>query len=124
MVAAAYDELPLEACGLLGGTPDGTVSSFVRCANADRSSRTYAIDGRQLLAAERRFEADGLEVVGVVHSHTHTPPYPSPTDVERAALLGAWRFVIVSLAAPEPETRCYRIEGGAVTEEPITLVGR
>ena len=26
----------------------------------------------------------GFEVVGVMHSHTHTTAYPSPTDVERS----------------------------------------
>jgi len=65
----------------------------------------------------------GQEIVGVMHSHTHTDAYPSPTDVERAALLGDWHFLIVSLRHAEAQARCYRITEGNVTEEPIDLLG-
>ncbi len=135
LVAHAYDGLPDEACGLLGGRPDpfgsgpnagmhATVERFVPTANADHSARTYSIDGSELLRAERQLEADGLELVGVVHSHTHTEAYPSPTDISRAELLADWHFVIVSLKAPEASARSYRIIDGSVDEEPIILVDR
>ena len=125
MVAHSLDCLPEEACGLLGGRPDGTVEVFRPCANADRSARTYAIDGLDLLRFERELEAgaEGLQVLGVVHSHTHTDAYPSPTDVERAALLGDWHFLIVSLRHAEPVGRSYRIVDGAIVEEPIVVAG-
>jgi proteasome lid subunit RPN8/RPN11 len=121
MVGHSLDHLPEEACGLLGGSPDGSVETFQPCPNADRSARTYAIDSLELLRFERALEGEGLEVLGVMHSHTHTDAYPSPTDVERAALLGDWHFVILSLRHPEPVARSYRIVGGEVTEEPIVL---
>lgn len=123
MVGHSLDCLPEEACGLLGGRADGTVEVFRPCVNADRSARTYAIDGLDLLRFERELEAraDGLEIVGVVHSHTHTDAYPSPTDVERAEHLAAWHFLIVSLRHPEPVARSYRIVEGAVVEEPIVV---
>src|SRR5688500_12016492 len=86
MIGHAYDGLPGEACGLLIGRflPWPEAGHFRPCRNADESSRTYSIDGRELLAGEKEAEADGLEVVGVMHSHTHTTAYPSPTDVERS----------------------------------------
>lgn len=123
MVGHSFDCLPEEACGLLGGTPDGWVERFWPCANVDRSARTYALDGREILRFERILddEGDGLTILGVMHSHTHTDAYPSPTDVERAALLGDWHFLIVSLRHAEPVARSYRIVGGEVGEEPITL---
>ena len=40
---------------------------------------------RALLYVDRRMRAEGLDVIGVVHSHTHTDAYPSPTDVAAAA---------------------------------------
>lgn len=123
MVAHSFACLPEEACGLLSGLPEGPVERFWPCPNADRSARTYAMDGRDLLAVERALDDDGegAEILGVMHSHTHTDPYPSPTDVERAALLGDWHFLIVSLHHPEPEARSYRISDGDVVEEPIVL---
>ncbi len=125
MVAHSYRCLPEEACGLLSGSPGGPVERFWPCANADRSARTYAIDGRELLAVEQALddEGEGGEILGVVHSHTHTDAYPSPTDVERAALLGGWHFLIVSLRHAEPQARSYLIAEGEVAEEPIVLSG-
>lgn len=123
MVGHSLDCLPEEACGLLGGRPDGIVEVFRPCANADRSARTYAIDGLDLLRFERELEIGGedLEILGVMHSHTHTDAYPSPTDVERAALLGDWHFLIVSLRHPEPVARSYRIGDGEIVEEAIVV---
>ena len=84
MIAHAHAGFPDEACGLLGGTPEGTGELFVPTTNADASSRTFTIDGPEQVRAERQIEDAGLELIGVVHSHTHTDAYPSPTDVAQA----------------------------------------
>lgn len=124
MIGHSLDRLPEEACGLLAGRADGSVDRFFPCTNTDASARTYSMDGREILSFERALEAEGLGlgIVGVMHSHTHTDAYPSPTDVERAALLGDWHFLILSLRQPEPVARSYRIIEGEVAEEPIVFV--
>ncbi len=119
MIGRAYDGYPLEACGLLVGS-GSTVHRFVPCTNADASARVYSIPGVELLRAERAAEDDGLAVIGVFHSHTHSEPYPSPTDIGQAPDPD-WHYVIVSLKRDAPETRSYRIVAGAVTEEPIAV---
>ena len=127
MVGHAYDGLPDEACGLLGGRPGRDhVEAFVACRNADASSRTYSIGPDGWEAADEVFDPAGLEVIGVMHSHTHTDAYPSPTDVEKAdnPLLAGWHYIIVSLRDPEPVLRSYRIEGGNIAEEPVVLLGQ
>lgn len=122
LVAQALDEAPLECCGLLAGDPaTGVVARYVRCANAAASARVYTVEPRDQLRATRAAEDDGLDVIGVVHSHTHTPPYPSATDV-RQAPDPTWHYVIVSLADAEPSVRAYRIEAGTVEEEAIDVV--
>jgi proteasome lid subunit RPN8/RPN11 len=105
MVAAAYAAYPLEACGLLVGR-DRDVHRFVPCTNEAASAKVYAIPGRELLRAERAAEDDGLAIIGVFHSHTHSEPYPSPTDLAQAAD-PTWHYVIVSLKRESPEARCY-----------------
>lgn len=119
LVAHAYDALPLEACGLLTGIGD-RATRYVRCDNVARSAKVYELDPRQHLRAEREAEDRGEEVIGVVHSHTHTDPYPSPTDVGAAPDPG-WHYVIVSLRDEAPMTRSYRIVGSVVDEERITV---
>ena len=123
IVGHAFACLPEEACGLLVGTvATGEVVRFVPCRNVAASSKVYELDGRDLLRTERAAEEEGLEVVGVVHSHTHTEAYPSPTDVAQAPD-PTWRYVIVSLKRDDPSTRAYRIVDGVVTEEPIVVPG-
>jgi len=58
-----------------------------------------------------------------MHSHTHTAPYPSPTDVAEAPD-PAWHYVIVSLGEEAPTLRSFRIVGDRVTEEPVTTLQR
>ena len=54
------------------------------------------------------------------HSHTHTDPYPSPTDV-RQAVDPDWWYPIVSLRAGEPMLRAYQIVDGQITERQVEL---
>jgi [CysO sulfur-carrier protein]-S-L-cysteine hydrolase len=119
MVALAYTAYPEEACGLLGGDPaTGEVAVFYPCRNAAASARVYEIDPRDHLRADRDASDRGLEIIGVMHSHTHTEPYPSPTDVAQAPDPG-WHYVIVSLKRESPELRSYYIVDDTITEEPV-----
>lgn len=119
MVAHAYDGYPLEACGLLAGDPvTGTVRAFYPCENAAASARVYTVAPRDHLRAEMDAEDHGWELIGVMHSHTHTDAYPSPTDVA-AAPDPSWHYVIVSLRTDAPVVRSYRIVDGGITEEQV-----
>ena len=124
MLAHAYDGLPLEACGLLAGhLGRGDVTRFYPCRNAEQSSRIYTVDPRDHLRADRDAENAGLAIVGVMHSHTHTEAYPSPTDVAQAPDPD-WHYVIVSLRQAEPVLRSYRIVDGNIDEEAVVLLDR
>ena len=119
MISNAYDGYPLESCGLLVGT-GARVHRFVACTNEAASARVYTIPGKELLRAEMAAEDEGLEIIGVFHSHTHSEPYPSPTDVAQAPDPG-WYYVIVSLKREAPEARCYRIVNGAIRDVPVAV---
>ncbi len=131
IVAHCYSGLPDEACGLLGGPVTGVlgsrqatgfVSEVYPAVNADASARTYTVDGRDYLRATRDAEARGDEIIGVWHSHTHTDPYPSPTDV-RSAVDPMWIYVIVSLRDDVPMLRAFRIRDGQIAETRVDVVG-
>ncbi len=121
LVAQALDEAPLECCGLLAGDPEtGEVARYFRCSNSAASARVYTVDARDQLRATRSAEDDGLEVIGVLHSHTHTPPYPSQTDID-AAPDPTWHYAIISLADAEPSLRSFRIDNAVVVEERVIV---
>ncbi|MFZ9156951.1 MAG: M67 family metallopeptidase [Ilumatobacteraceae bacterium] len=116
MADLAVREYPLEACGLMAGAPGSNeIVRFFPCRNVDQSARVYTIDPRDHLRAERTADDEGLEIRGVMHSHTHTEAYPSPTDVA-AAPDPDWHYLIVTLKRETPEMRTFRIRGGQITE--------
>jgi proteasome lid subunit RPN8/RPN11 len=121
MLVEAHARFPDEMCGFLGGRPEGTGELFVACKNLAASSRTFEI-GFDQVKAEDEIQAAGGEIVALVHSHTHTDAYPSPTDVEKSQAVPGWRWLLVSLKHAEPVVRSYTIEGGEITEEEIVLV--
>lgn len=125
IVAHCYFGLPDEACGLLAGPviageASGFVSQVYPAVNADASSRTYTVDGRDYLRASRDAEARGDDIVGVWHSHTHTDAYPSPTDI-RQAVDPMWIYIIVSLRDEVPMLRAFRIRDDGVQECQVVL---
>lgn len=115
---------PEEGCGLLVGDPaTGQVREVHPTENVAHSAQVYTVDPRAHLRIDRAAEEAGLAVVGVFHSHTHTDPYPSPTDVGQAPD-PSWHYVLVSLRHEVPSTRSYRIVDGEITEERVELSGR
>jgi len=122
MLATCIRALPDEGCGLLLGTPDGVVVDVVASPNVAASAKVYEIDPKVLLRTFRRADDEGLEVLGVFHSHTHSAAYPSPTDI-RQAPDPAWHYVLISLAAVPSDVRSYSIIEGQVSEEIIRVEG-
>ncbi len=126
LVAHALRGFPLESCGLIAGEESGdgtgTVHRFYPCENAAASGKLYTVAPRDHLRADRDAESNGWQIIGVVHSHTHTDAYPSATDVAQAPDPG-WHYVIVSLRDDEPSTRSYRIVDGSISEEPVRVDG-
>ena len=122
MVGHAYDGLPDEACGLLiGHLAPPSILRFHPSANLAESSKVYTVDPAEHLRADRAAEAGGMAIIGVMHSHTHSDAYPSPTDVAQAPD-PAWHYLIVSLRDGAPVVRSFRIVDEGIVEEPISLV--
>jgi len=119
LVAHAREEYDAECCGMIAYAPtnDGLAPEAVRVHRARNvfvSPKRFEIDGKELLHAIEEFEAQGWDLGAIYHSHTHTEPYPSQTDINFAANWPGLEWVIVGLAAEEPDVRCYLIEDGAV----------
>ena len=128
MVAHANEGLPNEACGLFAGklidAQDVEVLKFFPMANAAESVEIYQLDPKEQMAVEKEANENGLDILGIMHSHTYTPAYPSPTDVEDASNFdpfGGWHYILVSLQHETPDVRSYRIIDREITEEEVQL---
>ncbi len=130
IVAHARAEYPNEACGLIVGdrsAADGGIAlRFEATRNKAASPSRYEIEPQDLLRLT--IETDDADQVfwGIVHSHTHTPAVPSPTDIGLAFYPDAL-YVLVSLsqdeadpATDERSLRAWRILDGEVTEVALT----
>jgi proteasome lid subunit RPN8/RPN11 len=120
MVCAGY---PDEACGLLLGVRTGDaveVGELVqaRNLNRERARDRYELDPEDFLAADALARRQGIEIVGIWHSHPDHPACPSATD--RDGAWSGWSYVIVSVGAEGiQELRSWRLNGDQFVEEGI-----
>jgi len=96
------------------------VLEFHPTENTAKSARVYTVNAREHMFIERNAENAGHEVIGVIHSHTHTEAYPSVTDVAQA-LDPTWHYMIVTLKRGVPEPHNFRIINEVITETPIQV---
>ena len=83
------EAFPQESCGLLIGreTPSGTIVRRVeraRNVTAGDSTREFTIDPTDWMHIESAARRDGLDVVGVWHSHPNRMARPSRADFTSA----------------------------------------
>ena len=116
LVEHARAVAPEEACGVLAGTDDGIAKSYP-LTNLDHSPEHFSLDPREQLQAVRDARSLGLEIIAVYHSHPATPARMSEEDL-RLAVAPDFRYVIVSLAAPDrPDVRAFSVQDGSPVPE-------
>lgn len=124
MIDHAQAEYPKEACGILGGPP-GEPTKLYRLTNVDPDPvMRYNADPRELKRVFDDLDDNGWDFpLAIYHSHTHSPAFPSPTDVERAFYPEA-SYVLVSLMdRQKPDLRAFRIIEGKITEMEVVASG-
>ncbi len=121
MVQHALEEDPNECCGILAGAGNIVLQHY-RITNTERSPYRYSMDGRELNRVLIELDDNGWEMQVIYHSHTHSPAYPSDTDVRLAANWPDPYYLLVSLMDKQsPDVRLFTITDGAVTEEPVVI---
>ncbi|MGZ4139004.1 MAG: Mov34/MPN/PAD-1 family protein [Actinomycetota bacterium] len=122
MIEHAQDEYPKECCGLLAG-PMAAPRDLFKLTNVDPDPvMRYLADSHELKRAMDEIDARDWELVGIYHSHTHTPAYPSPTDVERAGYPTVYALVSLQDRA-RPDLRAFHIVDGRIEELSVVTDG-
>ena len=119
IVAQARKESPAEACGLIAGS-DGLPVKLYPIPNADPSIYRYNMEPSAQLAAMQDIDNHDWDLLAIYHSHTHTPAYPSPTDIA-LAFYPESLYVIVSLQEADPVIRAFNIVDGVVSEVEVRI---
>ena len=124
MVEHSRLENPNECCGILAGT-EGKVTKLYRIQNSTPSPYRYVMDPDEQLKAMKDADERSLNLMAFYHSHTHSPAYPSDTDVRMATESGwvDFCYVLVSLEdSSKPDVRFFDISAdGNVNEEEVKI---
>jgi proteasome lid subunit RPN8/RPN11 len=120
MIEHAREEAPNECCGMIA-TRDGQAINLYRATNAAASPLRYEIDGAEQYRIQMQIYDSDLELGAIYHSHTRTEPAPSQTDINLAFYTDAL-YVIVGLAAGEPDVRAFTIRDGQVAQAELVVV--
>ena len=121
MVAHALEDDPNECCGILAGHQGKGVTLY-RMTNTEHSHYRYNMDPRELYMTYREIDDNGWELLAIYHSHTHSPAYPSATDVRMATWPEACYILISLVDHDNPAVRAFRIVDGEITEEELRVV--
>ena len=126
IIAHAREQAPNECCGLIG-TRDGDPVRFYPIRNEYESPMRFLFHRDDLPRVHVLAEERGEQLDVIYHSHPRSEAYPSQTDVNIAGEMRDWypdaRWVITSLADPEPVVRAFRIDGPRVEELELSVVG-
>ena len=104
MVAHAEETYPNECCGaMLGEAGTGTkqVRQAVPLENASAGPKSarYELRPEDLLQADRKARASGMDLLGIYHSHPDCDAYFSETDLKNSC---SWySFVVLSVRKGE-----------------------
>ncbi len=117
MISHVDMHAPLEACGLLAGR-DATVEKIFFVQNQAQSPVRYVMDPIEQLNAFEWIDSNGMDLIGIFHSHPAGPETVSPTDVEEAAYTVT--YVVFAHVKEKWCARGFWIEDGGFRE--VTLL--
>ncbi len=121
MLKHARREPEIECCGLLAGH-SGILTAIFPAKNALASATSYEIAPQELFGLFKRMREQGLEHLGLYHSHPSGENVPSRRDIEQAYYPGQAYFIVSPGAnAPNP-VRAFSICDGRVREVEIIVV--
>jgi len=119
MLAYVQGHAPLEACGLLAGK-DGKVENVIFVRNQAQSPVRFVMDPYEQLQAFDWIESNGLDLLGIFHSHPAGPEGVSETDMAEAAYEVI--HVILSRKPNGWQAHGFWIEQGKATEVPLRFI--
>lgn len=119
MLEYVHRHAPLEACGLLAGTPDG-VEKVIFVRNRAQSPTRFVMDPHEQIKAFQWIESNGLELLGIFHSHPAGPETASATDIAEAAYEVV--HIIWSQASGHWQARGFWIEASRANEVSLQII--
>jgi len=119
MLQYVGNHLPLEACGLLAGRHHH-VEKVIEIRNQAQSSMRFVMDPHEQLKSFDWIESNGLDLLGIFHSHPAGPETASITDIAEAAYDVV--HIIWSRIEDRWQARGFWIENGKASEVTLQVI--
>jgi len=118
----ALQDTKLECCGLLAGS-GGVVTQVFSAENvASESAKSYEIAHKEIFRMMREFRAEGLEFLGIYHSHPNGENEPSARDIQLAYYSEEAYFILSPRRDAARPVRAFSIRDGRATELEVQIV--
>ncbi len=121
IIAHAIKEYPLECCGILAGIAD-RIAKVYPMKNIERSSQAFFMDPEEQYQVFQEMEREKLELLGIYHSHPHSPAYPSSKDIELAFYPDAIMVIISLRSPPNPWVGAFKISEKEVKKIKLKII--
>ncbi len=119
MIGYVDQHAPLEACGLLAGR-EARAEKMIGVLNQAQSPVRFVMDPYEQLHAFDWIDSNGLDLVGIFHSHPTGPETVSATDILEAAY--AVVHIIISHTGIQWQARGFWIENGKASEVALQII--
>ena len=122
LLAESRRDSSRECCGFLAGR-DGAITTIFPAHNIHPTPATaYEIAPKELFRLFREIREQGLDFLGIYHSHPTGENSLSPTDIELAFYPDAAYFIISPRLNVNKHVRAFRIRNGAVEELNLEVI--
>jgi proteasome lid subunit RPN8/RPN11 len=121
MVEHAKREWPLECCGILGGK-ENTVQKAYKLQNVEKSPIRYLMSPQEQWEVFENIEKESMEMIAIYHSHPHTIPFPSETDVKMAFYPEVSSVIISLKEEKNPVVKAFKIDKEAIYLDEIEVI--
>jgi proteasome lid subunit RPN8/RPN11 len=121
IIAHARKEEPKECCGILAGK-NNCITHIFKLTNVETDPEKYWMDPKEQIQTFEEIDRLRLDLLGIYHSHPHSPPYPSPLDIMRAFYPTIAFFIISLLNRERPELRAFQIVKGKVRGKKFRII--
>lgn len=85
---------PQECCGLVGGQQERFISYYPLTNVASEPTRRFFGAPAEMFLVMKQMRSQQQTLLGIYHSHPHSPAYPSASDVEAAYYPEAVNFIL------------------------------
>jgi proteasome lid subunit RPN8/RPN11 len=121
IITQAQADSPNETCGAILGN-NHTSQSIIPVSNiAQRPEVSFLMKPKELLNIFMKIEEEDLEIVAFYHSHPHSAPVPSPTDLAQA-YYPETPMIIIGYPNREWVLKAYYLNKENYTPVPLKIV--